>query len=410
MKKIHAFVLGLLTVTLMGALTRGSLPGWNRSTDEGKILGIVSGALSWKADGSASLQDAEYFGNGSDGIASITGSTQTIGTWLATGVMQRDVFLQDLTITGSGAINTNGKSIYGIGTLDLSNASAGSIYRTAGTGATSGTQAPGSAGSVTGTNSSCLIGVGNGTAGSSTTTTGNNGLSFSPTSVEGTINGGFGGTGGTDGVRAGGTSASKTAVGLTYKIRRIAPTQGMLAGQAGNVSVSSTSSGCGGSGGAGSGSATGGGGGGGGASPGGIHIGFRTIVRGASTAVGCIKDNGGNGGAGSNATNSNTSGGGGGGGGDGGLVTIIWRYLSGSTATNAIEVNGGNGGVGGNGNGSGGGGYGAQGGIGGAVYLMDLANASFTSSVDSRSGNLGASPSGVSGGTGGTGLTYRVSF
>lgn len=358
------------------------------------------------ADGSWSsyitnFLDLQFFGTGIDGSATVTGSSDTVGTWLVSGVMQRDAHLTDLTINSSGSIDTNGFTLYGTGTLDIAAAATNAIKRTPANGNNAVSNVGVSGASAIPGRTAWGGNAGGNSAASNTT----NGTSVAPTTATAVeaATGSSGGAGGTDGTRTGGNGGTYSAV-FSASIRNLFPSQ-LATG-----STSASLGGLGGGGGAGSGSLSGGGGGSGGAGGGSITISFKNINRSGSTAASCISALGGNGGNGTSPSNANTSGGGGGGGGQGGSVWVIYRALTGSSATNLIDVSGGAGGNGGNGNGSGGGATGGRGGASGAVLLWDLSNCTLTASGPTSAPSGGNSPSGATGGTGTAGATLKVSL
>lgn len=176
----------------------------------------------------------------------------------------------------------------------------------------------------------------------------------------------------------------------------------------GNSNVSGGSSGASGGSGGGDGTA-GGGGGGGGAGGGPIFIAARTISRGSGTAAGCIAAVGGNGGNGGTPAGGIRGGGGGGGAGSGGFVIIIHGGVTGTLASNVIDVSGGVGGNGGNGTGVGGiGGNGGQGGGGGAVEIFSLYGGTRTGlTALTTAGTVPTAASGNTGATGGAAFIAR---
>lgn len=314
------------------------------------------------------------FGDASDGDATITGATATVGTWLTSGVMQRDAHLDDLTISGSGAIDTNGYRLHVKGTLDLSAASAGAIFAVGGA----------AGASPTGGSISANVGAfssssgGNGGNGSGTA-----GTSVSSAAVAGAVGGAGGASSG-----AGGTSTATTSV----KFRRVAVD--MLRGA--TVVVG----GVGGGGGGGSSSGGNGGGGGGGAPV--LWLAARTIIRANTASI--IRCTGGAGRVGDAVGN---FGGGGGGGGGGGLVYVIYETLSGTTATNGLSCPGGAGGAGGNGalTGATGGG----GGAGGIITSINVTTGVVTLTTGGA-GTAGSANSGATGGAGGAGGTCTANL
>lgn len=349
----------------------------------------------WAAVGDATrfaAIDIEWFGDGSDGDATVTTASDTIGDWLAAGVLTRDVYLNNLTINSSGSINARiGVRIFVAGTLDLTAAPASAFTTlpvSAGGNASSSTGASGGS-FYTQRNVQTALGVGTagGNGGTAAGTAGTNGglanaaYAFS----------GAGGSGGNGSGGSGGAGGSATTL-PTERLRRI--TLSLI----GEYSASMRNAqGMGGGGGGGDGTAGGGGGGGGGAGAG-IHILARTIARGAGTAAGAIRPTSSNGGNGFAAAAGNRGGGGGGGGGAGPFVLVIYRFLSGTTATDMIQSVGGSGGNGGAGSGTGTAGAGGQGGGGGQILTWNLSTNVGVYTAPSAA----TAASGATGGAGGT--------
>ena len=150
---------------------------------------------------------AYMFGSGIDGALTVTTNNLTSGP-ISSGALVRDVYFTNLTISGSGAIETNGYRIYVNGTLNLTNASSGAIYwnGNVGNNASSKTGAAelstNSGGTVGGWAAGSLGGTG------SLTGNGGNGSRANTTTLGGL--GGTGGTGGASGSNSGGTSLSGT--------------------------------------------------------------------------------------------------------------------------------------------------------------------------------------------------------
>ena len=84
-----------------------------------------------------------HFGDGRDGSATVSSATDTVGTWLTSGVLQRDVYLTTLVMAATGTIKMNGFRVYCSVELDLTEADAGCFYTytpaAAGSGAAGGT-------------------------------------------------------------------------------------------------------------------------------------------------------------------------------------------------------------------------------------------------------------------------------
>jgi hypothetical protein len=303
-------------------------------------------------------------GDASDGSATVTSATATIGTWLLNGVMQRDVYLFDLTFSGAGSIQTNGYRVFVAGTLDLTNAGAGAIDATGASGASGG------------------IAVSNTVGG------GGNGNAF----IAVNFNGNNGGAGGNGGVSAStGFSSPPTSGGtvvpsaVRYLTKRPMFGTSLLLGGAGGGRGGGASLGLSGQ--------TGGAGGG---------IAFvcaNTILRRPSTAIGAIRANGGAGCTGGLDTFGNQGGSGGGG---GGWVFVQCISLLGGTAPGVLQAAGGVGGTGAFGFGGVNGGTGGNGGNGGRVSFAQIGATWIESTgVAGSPGVVGSVSAGGAGGAGG---------
>jgi hypothetical protein len=335
---------------------------------------------------------AQFFGDGSDGDVTINGSNSYSFAGLSGGrnTLTRDLYANNLTITGTGKLfndAVSGFDIYVADTLDISAAgadgiNANAVVAVAGPFGTNG----GSAGTGA---------TGAGGAGGSSTT-----VAYSGGGIGGI--GGGGGAAGDGGAGSGGTGgASGTSGGvnrvviqrpfIAYDIFQIAPSS--------LAPVGAGAGGGGGGGGGGSGAAVGANGGAGGGGGGRLRIFARRINRSGSTAAGAISAKGAAGTAGSNGAGSNRGGGGGGIGGGGGKIRIVYGELTGTTATDAIDASGGAGANGGNGGGlSGVAGKGGSGGYGGSITLNDL----LTPDTTVITGSAGSVNSGQTGGAAGT--------
>jgi hypothetical protein len=369
-------------------------------TDSG-LYKIGDGSTAWVSlaygglKGPAQTSIVKFYGDGSDGNVNISsGST----------VLARDMYYNNLTLSGSGTLTTNGYKVFVAGILDITAAAVGAIRNNGNPGNNASTSTGGAI--ATAQTAQTLGAPGTGTAGGTgTTTTGANGTAGPTLVIANGGNGGAGAIGGTglNGAQAAGTGGAIGVITNILPIRHweVEFLRGITLIQGGN----------GGSGaGAGGGDTVNkGGGGGGGANGGGIiAIYAKTINRGASTPANCIQANGGNGGVGA-ADAGNAGGGGGGAGGGGGYVYLVYTSLTGTTASNAIQVTGGNGGAAGNGLGTGAGGTGGAGGAGGRVYLLSLPSSTGIESFGSAGAN-GTGPTGGTGGTGGAGNNLQVSL
>lgn len=363
-----------------------------------------SGVLSWTTP-SGLTAGALYFGDGSDGDLTSSSGTTTL---------TRDMYYNNVTLSGTAVIETANWRLFIYGTLDISAAPANCIINSSGNGGNSTTTGAGAAPAAISTGGSVPSSAGLGrigrTGGPAAGLTGNssnsNANSLSTTAkakgTGSTGGAGSGGAGGASGTAGTGLVSPWLPRQAYYQNQPISPasfaTQ-MTGGGADNAGAGS---------GGGDGTA---GGGSGGSGSGGyiIWICANTVNRGGSTGAACINAKGGNGGNGGTPTAGNRGGGGGGPGGDGGWVYMIVGSTTGSTGTNIIAANGGNGGNGGNGTGTGGGGTGGFGGAGGRITLVDLSAGTVTQTLGSACVNGGAA-SGATGGTGATGETCRVSL
>ncbi len=374
-------------------------PSWTATVDA--ALTVISSAASTTAV--ADSHDALLFGDGSDGNVTITSGTTTL---------VRDMFYNNLTISGTGSLNPAGFRVFVLGTLDLSNAPASAIARvgTVGNSSTAFGHVAGATVSALGAESA---------GGSCSGLAGGNGddvtylgvPSASPTSLSPFGGAGIGGRGGSGGSpTTGAIGGTVSASGTRFRCRQ--PLGNLLKG--GTLLNAVNIGGSGGGGGDGS-VANGAGAGGGSAGAGGgvLSICARTIARGVSTTASAISVKGGAGGSSGNTGDGLTDdrcGGGGGGGGPGGWLVLLYRTLTGATATNCLDASGGAGGSGGtNISGFGFGGSGGQGGGGGTITLYNAATYTWTETSGST-GTAGTAGSGATGGAGGAGNTLRASL
>lgn len=365
-----------------------------------------STTLDGTAGGSAAVAslnafDISYFGDGSDGPlncsapmsldrdmyyttgALTAGCVITIYSFVTANTAFRLFFTGnlDLTTCPAGGIEANGFN----GNSSVVNAIAAATSSISGTNGIGGTN-PGASSSAGGT-----------AAGAQGTAAGQLGIATGGGAAGASGAGGLGTSG------AGGANRPLNTPLLIVHFRRPA-----VEVRQGTFPVAAGSSGS--SGGSGGGDGTAGGGGGGGASGGGgVFIAARTISRGAGTAAGCITVVGGRGGNGGTPAAGQRGGGGGGGGAAGGMVMIIHGGITGTLATNAIDVSGGAGGNGGNGTGAGGvGGNGGQGGGGGAVEIFNLFAGTRTGvAALTTAGTVPSAAVGNTGATGGAAITSR---
>ncbi len=335
---------------------------------------------------------SNLFGTGADGNVTISSGTTTL---------TRDVSYNNLTINGTGAINTNGYRLFVAGTLDLSGAAAAAIFAAAngngytvigGTGGrgsvagSTGVGASGNQGYPAGTNNNQMVGGQSGASGA-----------------------------GGSGTNAGGSAASQSQSGVLYQFSypqtQMPPfPSGSTGGSAANASFTSYAGGSGGGGGAGGGDGTNSGGNsqGGGGGGGMVAIFANIIYTGSNATASIIQAKGSNALTnGTNATAGNTGGGGGGAGGGGGCIYIVAGQRTGNTVTNALDVSGGNGSSGTNGFGTGTGGNGGGGGNGGTTQVINLSAGTFTISAFNTAGGAGGAHSGAAGGAGGAGAVVQ---
>jgi len=264
-------------------------------TDTGKMK-IGDGITAWASlpyggpTGPASTQVLESYGDGSDGNVTISSGVT---------VLSRDMFYNNLTINGTGQINTSGYKIFVAGTLDISAAGVAAIFNNGSSGSNAATQTGGALGVAA--PGSTVAASAAATAGANSIVGGGNQATAASAGWNGGASNasGAGGNGGPNaGPTSGGASRAGTATTNTLPIRRyetdlfrgaalIIPGGGGPGGGGGSGDGTTVGNGCGG----------GGGGGGGGV----VAIWANAINRGASTAASCIQAMGGNGGNGRNA-------------------------------------------------------------------------------------------------------------
>lgn len=372
----------------------------------------ASANLSWVDTTTVLLGGSALWGSGSDGNLTVSATNTTSGP-ITSGSLTRDAYFNNLTMAAGGGFKTAGFRVFVAGILDVTAGIAAAITASGPAGGNASAATGGTAG--TGITSNTVGGSGSGTVGPN----GSNGSSTaasSPTNQT-PANGGASGTNGAGGggTTTGGTLGSTTAgatVSNAFSIERWVPDLlrlgTMLVGGAG---------GPGGGGGVGAGPSAGGGGGGGGAGGGVLAIYAKTISRGGSTPAGVFSAKGGAGGTGGlppTPTGTSAGGGGGGSAGGGGWATVISQNLTGSSASNAIDVSGGTGGTGGNGVNQGAGtvatgGNGGAGGAGGRIALGVLSTSTWTISFGSA-GTGGTAHTTTTGGPGGAGNTVQATL
>lgn len=336
----------------------------------------------------------ESYGDGSDGNVTVSSGTTTLA---------RDMFYNNLTMSGTGKIVSNGWRIFVAGILDITASAAGAL------------QWNGNDGSASATSTGGVIGAtlsGNTVGGSGAATAGKTGVAGAGVNSTGsgaqTANGGTGGSSGNGGTGSGGAGGTGTTSGaLTSLPIRRWETDLLL----GVTLILGGIGGTGGASGSGNGTNAGGGGGGGGGAAGVLAIYAKTINRSGTTAANTFQANGGLGGAGgtANATGATKGGGGGASGGGGGWIYLVYDTLTGSTATNALQASGGTGGAGGTPTGGNAGGNGGGGGGGGRITLLKVTT-SVGSDTTGAAGTAGSAASGATGGAGGAGNNFQVSL
>ncbi|GJE45376.1 hypothetical protein [Methylobacterium soli] len=323
------------------------------AVDGSQLLNLPSGASD------ALATDLIWFGDGSDGSISQSSGTTTL---------TRDTYYNNVNLSGSATLITNGFRLHVLGTLDISGLTTGYIGFNGNPGGAPLTPTQGGAAGATIPPNS-FGGAPAGIVGRVGTT------GAGAAAVNGALVSGVGGgscyAGGAGGAGSGfaGGAAQIQSNGPTYRLRR--PQMDSLRGN--TLLTGGAAGGSGGAAGGGDGTNIGGSGGGGGSAGPIVFIFARTINRSGSTGVGSIQAKGGNGGNGGTPAAGNCGGGGGGGGGAGGWVQIVYRFLTGTTATNCIDVTGGDGGLGGNGVGTGSAGSPGGSATGGICSMFNLA-------------------------------------
>ncbi len=358
-----------------------------------KSISYVAPLFKPFSDSSATI-DLTYFGDGSDGDAIITSATQTAGTWLASGLLSRDAYLNNLSINSLGSLDLNGYRLFVLNTLDIAAANSNSIHSNANNGANASSATGASAVSAS-TSKTIGVGTQGGAGGSGGTAAGAQAVSISAPSPSNGGRSGSGGAAGSGSSGAGGVARVSLAPTNSLKLKRL--TLDLIRGATLLVGGGGAPGGAGGGG-----DGTAGGGGGSGGNGGNVGlVSARTINRSASTAVGAISMLGGNGGSGFSSSAGNRGGGAGAG---GGWLVIIYKFLTGVNGNNVIRCNGGKGGNGGNGFGTGVGGAGGNGGYGGRITLINTgANTIVELDNTLTAGTNGSSAAGNTGGGGGNG-------
>lgn len=344
--------------------------------------------------GPAQTDAIQDFGNGEDGDVTLSAGIVSL---------TQDVYYNNLTISGTGQLRTNGFRVFIKNNLDLSNAQVHAITLGGLDGGNANTQTGAAGGAAYtagtvgvstagGTGATGVVGVGAQAAASGATTPSNGGGS------------GAGGAGGTGTSGAGGLLRAAATANIPIDFARF--TYDIIRGV---VLVQAGAGGPGGSSGAGDGVNLGRGGGGGGAGGGIVAVWAKNIIKSVSTPAACISSRGGRGGNGATAAVGNIGGGGGAGGGGGGYIILFYATLSGPVIADMLEAAGGDGGIGGNGFGTGTGGNGGSGGTGGRIRKHCTINQTGSTTIGSV-GATGSAAVGLIGGAAGAGGLCKVSL
>ncbi len=310
--------------------------------------------------------DNFWFGDGSDGTTIISSGTTTL---------TRDMYYENLSISGTGKLNPNGFRIFVKGTLSLSSAPSDAITFTAtngvsiDTGAYYGKSTFATAANDVTAPTAHFDGVWKSAAGgnntSSTTPTGaiswrRPAITFYAPFATGTISTGAGGSGGANGI-VGGAAGGRGGTGNTRAFIYANP-----------------------------------------------------IALGTSNPNdGIISFVGGTASSGSSTATSGYFGGSGGGGGQGGIVYMVYKTVTGSMAATKYLVNcsGGSGGAGGTGGSGGGSGVGGQGGASGLIVFANIKTGKFSvppATGITSTGSAATLPTVPTTATAGTGTTYKA--
>lgn len=361
----------------------------------------VWNSLSYKGvTGPAQTKPIRSISDGSDGNVTISSGTTTL---------TRDMYYNNLTMSGTGSIDLNSYRIFVKGVLDITAAAVGAIKSN---GANGGNASGTTAGAAVTVPVAGSVGIrGQGAAGrTGTTAAGSTGNGGTAGTNGGSSNAsGAGGTGTNAGGGQGGAAAG-AITHIKYYVTQFLRRNALINGGYG---------GPGGGGGGGDGTNNGGGSGAGGNGGGITAVYANIILKGTSTPAGVFQANGGNGGNGGNSDAAGVTGGGGGGSaGGGGWLYIAYNMLAGPTVLNIGWAHGGSGGQGGNGFGTG-----AKGGNGGAggnpgiinvISIMDeTKDQNFFPPTNTNyipAANAGSPAADVVGGSGGNMAFMYVSF
>jgi len=330
-------------------------------TDTGQFK-IGTGTTPWTslayagATGPAQTRQVRSLGDGSDGDVTISSGVVNLTS---------DKFYNNLTMSGSGQLQTHGFRVFVKGILDLTAATVGAINVNGANGGNASGATGGTAGAA---QVAAAIGVG------ASGTSGANGVVGIGTQSTATVNViGNGGSSNSCGAGGAGTSgAGGAAVGAGNTINSLISDRWETNFTRGILLLGGASGGRGGSSGAGDGANQGGGGGAGGAGGGLLALYVNVLVKGPNTPAGAIQALGGNGGNGSTPGVGVIGGGGGGAGGGGGWIYLAYNTLVGPVITNLVQAGGGVGGNGGNGATVAAAGNGGNGGYGGRINTVNI--------------------------------------
>lgn len=338
-------------------------------------------------------EDVDYFGGGADGDVTITGNVSIV----------RDMYYNNLTLSGAGNIFTSGYRVFVAGTLTVSGAvSAGKINRNGNGGANSTGQAgAGGAGGLTALFFGGSTGAQSGASGGAAGAAGSNAVTNSGNLINLGGDPGSSGNGGAGTSAAGGVSAAASVVAASSLVINNRYSDFFYRGGQQVTGGVGAQGGSGGGGGAGVGGGGGGGGGGGAI----VWVAARTID--LTSAVGpVLSARGGPAGSGANIPSNGGGGGGGGAGGGGGYCFFAYKNVIGSLA-NFIDVSGGNGGNGGNGAAGASGGEGGGAGGGGSATIVNVQTGVITQ-LNRGATVAKTAASGQTGGAGAVALTHRL--